>query len=1372
MRQKWRKPLALLLAVLLLCMNGMSALAAENAEAMPTIGISQPVNGGIPDGSPLPPDGIDSDSGLCPHHGQHTEACGYTEDGAGTPCAYDCVICKIQERIDALPEPEAIAGADEEQLTEQLNAIRQDLAGLSPEDAALVDISRLEALTAALGGPKRSSGRIGEDSVAALEVQGEPTEYFATAREAFDAADGSGKATVRLLKDAELTGDTAVAITSEIILEAGEFTLSGSGGTAFGNPETMFILYEGGDFTLKSGAICSTASSYVFSVRGGTFRMEGGTVESDAAYGQYVLYVVDSTANAADSKKTTSAVKLTGGTIDTPGKSVAISGEGSSAEFSGCDLTVYGVNLGSGASLDISDGSILAKGYTALSVSDTFGQNTRLRISGGTITIDNPSTSTGLGLRCLYVQEKSADVQLSGGTFYNKRDYAVYTRDSTIISGILSSNLNQLLAKGYCYNQNGAWLSEDEVNALDKLVGTVKVGKPPITITEQPAADASIFYGSDESLQVTAERSDDAADPVTYQWFCRPKAEQDFQPVEGAVSDTLSLKEADVGEYEYYCLVQCGDYTIISQTAAVSVAKARPYITGIPAAASIIYGGTLDGIALTGCTAQRSETDSTTVPGSFAWREPDVKPGVADSLATGYVVVFTPDDTANYEPVETSVKLAVTPKPLTVSGATAANRAYDGTNRVTITSVTLDGRVDGDGVSVQTAGLNGVISGSDAGRYTGVTLPALTLTGPAAANYSLTQPTAPVNAQLTISKAAALLSKPGDLAVANDQAHSYTYGLGALRPDVPEGMSLGSNAVTYELGPIDLGGYYAGGAVVDGQTLTLPIQPVDSKDVKEIGTVTVIIHSDNFEDMTAAIRVRSVNKILPEGKPNLSAASIAYGQPIGTITLSGAMWDTVNNKEVPGVFAWSNPDNRPAVQEKYAAAWTFIPEDNLTYAMVTGTSFIQVLSVPASQYMVNLSVSPAEGGTAAGGGIYEAGQPVTVKAVPAEGYLFEGWNENGVIVSASAEYTFTPTGHRNLTAVFSMITQSEIEVRVNGLTEVPDGLKGTPFDTVEKITAGLRTKVTAALSGVGSQIAVYDVRLQYLEDGVWKDVDPDNFPAEGVTAILPYPEGTNGSNYVFTIQHMVSHGPNAGTIETLRYASTSLGLQCRFTSLSPVAVGYKAIETKPSGEDSGSESEDWDDESAFWKEVIRTIETARPGDRVKVNARGYDRMPWTVMDALRKNDGIRLIIRWNGGEEIVIPAKEALNESLRIYYPLSYLADYDFERSDAAGIPSKLNPETGGVWEVNAPVAAEVPLALAGTPEVTPSQWGLAETPELARKGIERAVPDYETKAVSLPAETRVPGGRSSLPMIPFLLLAAVSGGIRLWKNRLNNQQG
>jgi len=106
----------------------------------------------------------------------------------------------------------------------------------------------------------------------------------------------------------------------------------------------------------------------------------------------------------------------------------------------------------------------------------------------------------------------------------------------------------------------------------------------------------------------------------------------------------------------------------------------------------------------------------------------------------------------------------VTPAPLTATGATAEGRAYDGTNSVEITGVTLAGILNGDDVSVDTTGLTGTLNGSNAGTYTNLTLPAMTLTGADAENYTVTRPAGAVPASVTIRKAAARCAgghKPG-----------------------------------------------------------------------------------------------------------------------------------------------------------------------------------------------------------------------------------------------------------------------------------------------------------------------------------------------------------------------------------------------------------------------------------------------------------------------------------------------------------------------------------------------------------------------------------------------------------------------------------
>ena len=89
-------------------------------------------------------------------------------------------------------------------------------------------------------------------------------------------------------------------------------------------------------------------------------------------------------------------------------------------------------------------------------------------------------------------------------------------------------------------------------------------------------------------------------------------------------------------------------------------------------------------------------------------------------------------------------------------------------------------------------------------------------------------------------------------------------------------------------------------------------------------------------------------------------------------------------------------------------------------------------------------------------------------------------------------------------------------------------------------------------------------------------------------------------------------------------------------------------------------------EYEFWMKVRTKIVSAGPGEVIEVNARDNDKMPNSVMQALAAKEDVTLRIRWNGGEEIVIPSAAALQEKMRMFYPLSYLAKFDF-----AQIPAK-----------------------------------------------------------------------------------------------------
>ena len=75
---------------------------------------------------------------------------------------------------------------------------------------------------------------------------------------------------------------------------------------------------------------------------------------------------------------------------------------------------------------------------------------------------------------------------------------------------------------------------------------------------------------------------------------------------------------------------------------------------------------------------------------------------------------------------------------------------------------------------------------------------------------------------------------------------------------------------------------------------------------------------------------------------------------------------------------------------------------------------------PADLYSITVSANPAEAGTVSGGGFYSSGETCTVTAIPAEGYSFVNWTEDGEEVSTEATYSFTVTEDAVYVANFIM----------------------------------------------------------------------------------------------------------------------------------------------------------------------------------------------------------------------------------------------------------------------------------------------------------------------------------------------------------------
>jgi hypothetical protein len=84
--------------------------------------------------------------------------------------------------------------------------------------------------------------------------------------------------------------------------------------------------------------------------------------------------------------------------------------------------------------------------------------------------------------------------------------------------------------------------------------------------------------------------------------------------------------------------------------------------------------------------------------------------------------------------------------------------------------------------------------------------------------------------------------------------------------------------------------------------------------------------------------------------------------------------------------------------------------------------------VPLGNFAVNLTSSPAAGGTTTGSGPYVTGANVTVSAAANPGFTFTNWTENGTIVSTSSSYQFAISANRTLVANYKNVPASQFAV--------------------------------------------------------------------------------------------------------------------------------------------------------------------------------------------------------------------------------------------------------------------------------------------------------------------------------------------------------
>ena len=376
----------------------------------------------------------------------------------------------------------------------------------------------------------------------------------------------------------------------------------------------------------------------------------------------------------------------------------------------------------------------------------------------------------------------------------------------------------------------------------------------------------------------------------------------------------------------------------------VSVRAPSTYYTGKPQHVSTIaFGQSVDGTTVTFTYSDKVDGDYTSDGPTFT--------------DAGTYTVYYKAEAANHKTATGTFTVTIAPLPISLLSVERISKSYDGTANITLTASRLT-------FFSKTASRSGIIlpdtalTFSDA-QFTmkqadGSYLPSPDVGNGKALSFTMTlandnyvfegkpEGTKTVSdtfatddtTRFTITKADAPVPTDGTLTIINGLERTYEVDLAALLSALESPKSYGDIAYGAPTITVDAGYCDAATAKVENGKLILPIlaNPVNTEG--NVGSVTVIVTTSNYEDITLTVNIFAKNKITPVPDGEVTASAITYGQPLNASTITGKMKDPTTGEEVPGTFAWKDCTIKPNAGS-YDAEWTFTP-DAPEYATATG----------------------------------------------------------------------------------------------------------------------------------------------------------------------------------------------------------------------------------------------------------------------------------------------------------------------------------------------------------------------------------------------------------------------------------------------------
>ena len=510
--------------------------------------------------------------------------------------------------------------------------------------------------------------------------------------------------------------------------------------------------------------------------------------------------------------------------------------------------------------------------------------------------------------------------------------------------------LASLLPEGYAFKSGSTWISDLSGTELTN----VSMAKITIKSMDYPTK-MSMTYGGTGTLLVNVKK-ETGTGAVSFQWY---KVEDGKETAVGGATTKnqfdLSAQKLPAGNHTFRFLATCDGYEKMSEDIAVTVQKADiRSITPPTAQENLTYTGQEQALITAGSVANYGTMQySLTENGTYS----QVIPAGTD--AGTYTVWYRVIGDENHnDTAPTSVAVSIGKKPLTITKVACAAKIYDGTTTVEPTSVIFDNVTLNRGTDYTVTA-----SFDDASVGNGKNITArVTLMGQTAKNYALEQSSFPTTGSITRA-AVPGFTKETALTIVNGHANTYTVALPAL-PKLETPKKYG--ALTYEIREIKLdGSYYTSGAKVENGKLTLPIQKNDVKTTGSVGTVTVVIKSTNYEDITLTVNVNATNKLLPTVTAP-TANALTYNGTEQALVTAG--------KTTGGTMLYRLDDSKWSEQiptAKNAGEYTvwYKVQGNAEYADVAEQSLT-----------VTVSNQPSGGGASGGGGGGAAPAPTPADA--------------------------------------------------------------------------------------------------------------------------------------------------------------------------------------------------------------------------------------------------------------------------------------------------------------------------------------------------------------------------------------------------------